>query len=1370
MKNTNICLALVLLACLPGLSGSETGTECYVKKATWQESLAAAWEAANKREAEKPAAAAPAKPDDEWGPWYYIGTFQTPGKSSFTEAFPPEKECDFTKPVGKLRWKAHPEWDDGVCHELHAGSNTATYLCRIIKAKTPKTVTGYFGSDDGMVAWLNGKKLISHDVPRGVEPNSDQAKLELVAGENKLLFKVHNQSGSCGFYFSTSPTPGANQGHKGQAREALWELVQRDFPDGEARKQMAWERQDKIWDKDWPGGDVSALTQRYAQATAPLLAAQARDLAAKAKDAKDLAAVRQVYHRSKAMEEATAQFKDFNLSALRLAIEDLVQTYGPKYAKGKEYLARLAEIEKAAGEVSATGQKSDPARFAQVAEQCKALRKEALLANPLLDFQSLLLVKRSPKQLGMPQNWQGNCALARNGYDNEIAVLSPVSPEGKLSTLYKPKNGEFVGDIVLHFDADKMAFSMPGSNNKWQVWEMKSDGTGLRQVTSGEYPDVDNYYPCYLPNGKIIFSSTGCFQGVPCVGGANWVANLYIMDADGKNMRQLCFDQDHDWYPFVMNDGRVMYTRWEYSDTAHYFTRILMRMNPDGTGQMELYGSESYWPNSIFYAKPIPDSATKFVAIVSGHHGVPRMGEMLLFDAERGRHEADGVIQRIPGYGKKVEPIIKDQLVNDSWPKFLHPYPLSDKYFLAASQPKPNMQWAIYLVDVFDNMFPLAEVPGYALLEPIPLRKRPTPPIVPEKVKPDTSDAYVYLTDIYEGPGLKGIPRGTVKKLRISEPHYTYPHMGGHINVGVEGPWDVRRIHGTVPVYEDGSAAFTIPANTPITVQPLDEQGRALQIMRSWFVAMPGESISCVGCHERQNTAPEARRPIAMTKPLSEITPWYGPARGFSFKRDMQPVLDKFCVGCHNGQPYEGKNTLDFAAKPKNGWGNFTPSYLALHPFVRRPCPESDDHIQEPMEFHISTSELVQMLEKGHYNVKLDAEAWDRLATWIDQNVPDHGTWTEHRQIPGNYHQRRLEMRTKYAFRPEDPETIPDIKHEPVQFAKPEPLPAVKKDELACPSWPFDAAEAEKRQKAAGTQTRQTIDLGDGVKMEMALIPAGEFVMGSNDGYSDERPLCRVKVDKPFYMGVTELNNRQYNQFDAQHNSGYMDQQHKDHTTPGYPANLPDQPVIRVTWVQAVQFCTWLSQKAGRPFTLPTEAQWEWACRAGTNTPFFYGGLDTDFSPYANLADASIKLLAVDGVNPQPVKNPNAIFQDFMPRDSRFNDGEKIQATVGKYKPNPWGLQDMHGNVWQWTRSTFKPYPYNDSDGRNDLKSEGLKVARGGSWADRPYRARSAFRLAYQSFQPVYNVGFRVVSPAGEDSRTSVEPAGAAGGQVTAGK
>ena len=183
---------------------------------------------------------------------------------------------------------------------------------------------------------------------------------------------------------------------------------------------------------------------------------------------------------------------------------------------------------------------------------------------------------------------------------------------------------------------------------------------------------------------------------------------------------------------------------------------------------------------------------------------------------------------------------------------------------------------------------------------------------------------------------------------------------------------------------------------------------------------------------------------------------------------------------------------------------------------------------------------------------------------------------------------------------------------------------------------------------------------------------------------------------------------------------------------------------MRISWLEAIDFCKWMLEKLGQPCSLPTEAQWEWACRAGTDSDLYYGGKDTDFAPFANLADVSIKLLAVTGINPQPIENPSK-YEDFLPKDDRFNDGCKIMTKVGAYAPSAWGLYDMHGNASEWTLSSYRPYPYNDADGRNDLTGAEKKVVRGGSWFDRPKRAKSSFRLAYQPYQPVYNVGVRVV-------------------------
>jgi len=1070
--------------------------------------------------------------------------------------------------------------------------------------------------------------------------------------------------------------------------------------------------------------------------------------------------------------------------ALELAIQDLSETFPDRYPEGAAYLKRLTALKKAhdelVGRLPTAADEIDGATEAhleKIAEQFGQLRSEALLANPLLNFDRLLVIKRSVNSpgLGLPANWQGNSSLPQTGYDNAIAVLSPLRPDGLLTTLFQPDGGQFVGDVDLHFDADRMLFSMPGPNGRWQVFEIRADGTGLRQVTPGDQPDVDNYDACYLPDGRIVFTSTACMQGVPCVGGADHVANLYLLSADGQTVRQLCFDQDHDWCPTVLNNGRLLYTRWEYCDIPHAFSRLLFHCNPDGTEQMEYYGSNSYWPNSIFYARPIPNHPTQVVGIVTGHHGVARIGELVIFDPARGHREADGVVQRIPGYGEKVEPILLDQLVDNSWPKFLHPYPLSEKYFLVAAQPNPASLWGIYLVDVFDNLLLLREEPGYALLEPIPFRPTPKPPVIVDRVDLRRTDATVFMVDVYAGDGLQGVPRGTIKQLRLFTYHYAYHGLGGQPNrVGLDGPWDVKRIIGTVPVYEDGSAQFRVPANTPISVQPLDAEGKAVQLMRSWFTARPGEVVSCVGCHEPPNAAPPTSHVIAATRPPSDIKPWYGPTRGFSFKREVQPVLDRYCVSCHHGEPWpDGRTIPDLRDQPPidvhpipdpHGQGKFTPSYYALRRFVRSPTIESDLHLLPPWEFHADSTRLVQLLRKGHHHVQLDAEAWDRLITWIDLGAPAHGTWHE---IVGmdrvaHHRDRRRELRKLYAGMDEDPEAIPEVADFRLPIADfPDSRPrnpqiANRKSQIANPGGPMAEIANRKSQianpggpmaeianrKSQIANLERTIDLGEGVTLELVRIPAGEFVLGDANGHPDEQPPSRVRIDRPFWMGKFEVTNEQYHRFDPRHDSRLEHGHFLQFSVRerGYPLNGPRQPVVRISWTRALAFCRWLSEKTGETFTLPTEAQWEYACRAGTTTPLSYGDIDTDHARFANLADATLKEVEKLGWN-----LPYAAIPPWHPTDGRFHDGARVSADVGSYEPNAWGLHDLHGNVAEWTRTTYRPYPYREDDGRNNGSDSDRKVVRGGSWYDRPQEARSAYRLSYPAYQSVYDVGFRVI-------------------------
>jgi formylglycine-generating enzyme required for sulfatase activity len=195
-----------------------------------------------------------------------------------------------------------------------------------------------------------------------------------------------------------------------------------------------------------------------------------------------------------------------------------------------------------------------------------------------------------------------------------------------------------------------------------------------------------------------------------------------------------------------------------------------------------------------------------------------------------------------------------------------------------------------------------------------------------------------------------------------------------------------------------------------------------------------------------------------------------------------------------------------------------------------------------------------------------------------------------------------------------------------------------------------------------------------------------------------------------------------------------------DNNGPGIAQNEAQQPAVRVSWQQAMAFCRWLSEETGMQVSLPTEAQWEYACRAGTATPLSYGEVTDDFSPFANMADAAIDRLYT-------VTGGVVVLQD-IPSDTRFDDKAVATAAVGNYRPNTWGLHDMHGNAAEWTRSSYQPYPYREDDGPAATSASDRKVVRGGSFYDRPHRCRSAFRLSYPAWQRVHNVGFRIV---GED-------------------
>lgn len=1094
----------------------------------------------------------------------------------------------------------------------------------------------------------------------------------------------------------------------------------------------------------------------------------------------------------------------------RRMVQDLIATFGERYASGQDYLRRLDE---AVAAMKAEPQNADASR------RFEAVLREAALANPLLDFDRILVVRRNTqKDWGfVALNSYTNDTVRRRGFDNEIAVVSQLRTQPKITPVYRPPGEAVVRDLDLHFDGERVMFSSVKPNDRWAVFEVGLDGRNLRELTPDDQNDVEWFDSCYLPeDGFIVAASTAGMQGLPCENGGRVMVNLYRVatetpPAGTRRVRQLTFEQDSDWHPSVLQDGRVMYLRWEYSDIPHYMSRFLFAMQPDGRVQRAIWGSGSYFPTAFKNPRAVPNHPSLVVGVASGHHtqggGIPETGRLILIDpnlaskypfrfdpvskewADEGTHinvfprvypkEVTGCVQEIPGFGRDVVGNVYDNQGGAGKYRFVYPWPLSENYFLVSMKDTARGMFGLYLVDRFDNMTKIIDSDRDSFFQPIPLVSRERPIVRADMTTPESAEGTMFITDVYRGPGLKGVPRGAAKSLRIFAYHFGYRNSGGHESVGMVSSWDVKRILGTVPIEEDGSACFHVPANTPISIQVLDADGRAIQLMRSWTLCMAGEQQACIGCHETPLEATPSKPSLAANNPPRDIAPWYGPTRAFGYEVEIQPMLERHCVACHNDATRQGCGVPSFEAHKTGDWRTDT-SYAALNPFTWRPGPESDLDMLPPMDYHASVSELIQRLQKGHYGLELDDECWSRFATWIDLNVPYRGAW-----VNAKYEERRLELARLYAGLETNPEeefrqSMATVVRPEVKKLTPAELRAVMKkytvsDTLTAPNWPFDRAAAVAMQRGRervqpmcvvdlGTPSEPTlkhmvqpkleptwpprgvqptsppveavaIDLGDDRRLTFVRIPAGTFVAGQLDGLPDEQRRSVVSIDKPFWIAETEVTNGQYAIFDPDHDTRYLREDGKDHVVPGYIANHAKQPVARVSFQEAEAFCRWISAATGRTIQLPTESQWEWAARAGTETPFWYGDRNTDFSRYANLSGGEVRRTYTTWESGSVVhvrRNypPNSLFPL---RDDRFTDKWFVVDYVKQYEPNPWGLYDVIGNVWEWTQSD------------TTRTQTGKVVARGGSWKDRPKVVGSAARVVYEPWQKVMNVGFRPI-------------------------
>lgn len=529
-----------------------------------------------------------------------------------------------------------------------------------------------------------------------------------------------------------------------------------------------------------------------------------------------------------------------------------------------------------------------------------------------------------------------------------------------------------VRDPCVSFDGKTVAFSMRTTSHDggddFHLYVMNLSDRSVRQISFGA--GTADMEPEWLPNGELVFTSTRCVFSAPCWWSS--VCNLYTCDGEGRYIRRLGVDHGHTVFPHLTNDGRILYTRWEYSDRTAGYLHSLFVMNPDGTGQTEFYGNNSQFPAAILHGRSVPGS-TKMTAISGAHH-IDQRGKLIMIDRNVGTQAGFGVKFLAPerDYPYRESMGTGGNVVHDTeGEQFQYPYPLDEDNYLVCYSPEGgpvrglkgikngkagSPAFGIYWMHRSGQRELLIYDPVVSAGQQVAVARPSVPQPRASTVDERKTHGSFYIQNIYFGPGLKGVRPGTVKRIRVVALDYRakgtvalglHP-WGGHqtspcsIN---NGSYDVKHVLGAVDVEEDGSCYFDCPSRVPVYFQVLDDRGRMVQNMRSWTTVLPGETFACVGCHEPKRNTYLDNRPVtkALAKPPQKIRPFFAEGdepvqemerfltaserrareylgtnapqamdvpRGFSYTREIQPIWDKHCIACHSGSKNPAKRDV----------------------------------------------------------------------------------------------------------------------------------------------------------------------------------------------------------------------------------------------------------------------------------------------------------------------------------------------------------------------------------------------------------------------------------------------------------------------------
>ena len=759
---------------------------------------------------------------------------------------------------------------------------------------------------------------------------------------------------------------------------------------------------------------------------------------------------------------------------------DHIQQYGTREevieaeAKYTEFHA-LAENMKKSSEL-------EEARAYYVA--LRLLARELVLLNPDLDFERIVFSQQHAfHNFGNITNGGKSFAVKPGG---DIYIKEGLSPSGELKGLISQELGPgHTRGYELHYEADRIIFSFApqpryyngifyesdqgfddnayGLSETNNIYEADLEGN-VRQITNDPFHmDVE---PTYLPNGDIVFSSDRSNYGSQCCGSFyqnKRIINQYRMASDGTGIRDMSRNVHFDRYNHVLDNGQLIYTRWEYQERHLWQTHNLWTSRPDGSYADALYkqhiNAES--PMALRDARQIYGT-NKLVAIGCGHHEWEQ-GAVMVIDPAMGINDPDGMINVTPNISSREGGLGKTRVpesggVPDAGGLYQQPFALSENSFLVSYSynfPRAithGFNFGLYYIDIYGHKELVHQDPVLSAWYPVPLKKRDTPPVLTEFQDDEKDYGLVYITDVNQG--VPEVEKGQIKYIRIG--HHTQwpaeqiddqPHNYNHLHYIPSGSWSrtlgmttwgPARVIGTVPVEEDGSAYFKVPADYPVYFQALDENMLELRRMRSFVTLQRGEVRGCTGCHETRDEAPQGLTHIPSAlgrEPSLPEAPSWGETILPDYEAHIHSIFERNCMECHGEK--EPAGGLEFSSRRIDGYyqayrtlfglgaedptpvqeihafelnygkgHNVVKDVEALKKMEENTYPGQlvtisnkfgDNSVTGVKAFGSANSRLIEvLLSEAHQEmVQLDQGEWVDLVSWIDVNAPYWGSFID---------------------------------------------------------------------------------------------------------------------------------------------------------------------------------------------------------------------------------------------------------------------------------------------------------------------------------------------------------------------------------------